>query len=191
MRVSEAIWKRRSIRKFKDEPVSYEDLEDLVNAARLAPSGANRQPLEYLIVDDPELVKEAFEYTHWAGYLDWEPSRDERPRAFIFILIDQEKRSGTSKYDVGLAAENICLMAMEKDLGTCLLASIDRDAIRSLLKVPTEKQIDLAVAVGIPDQEAIIEEVEENRIEYWMDEHGTFHVPKRRLENILYRNKWT
>lgn len=189
MRVSEAIRKRRSIRKFKAEPIPYEDLKELVKAARIAPSGANRQPLEYLIVDDPDLVKDVFKLTHWAGYLEWEPSMDERPRAFIFLLIEQDKRTKNYKYDVGLAAENICLTAVEKGLGTCLLASIDRPAIRSLLNVPSEKRIDLMVAVGVPNQEVVIEDAEEE-IEYWMDEQGTVHVPKRRLENILYRNGW-
>lgn len=190
MRIKDVIEKRRSIRKFKDKRVSYDDLKDLVKAARLAPSAANKQPIEYVIVDDPKLEKEMFAYVHWAGYLDWDPSEDERPRAYIVILVDKEKQTASYKYDVGAAAENICLMAVTKGLGTCLLGAIEKQEIRSLLNVPEEKRIDLVIAVGSPDQKAIIEEAKEGDIEYWRDEHGDFHVPKRKLGTILYHNKF-
>ena len=48
----ETIIKRRSIRRFKDMPVPYQILNNCVNAARLAPSAANLQPLEYIVVDE-------------------------------------------------------------------------------------------------------------------------------------------
>lgn len=190
MDVSESIRKRRSIRKFKDERIPYEDLEELVEAARLAPSSANKQPLEYLIVDDPELEEEIFEYTNWAGYLEWEPSKEERPRAYILVLVDEENRTENYKVDAGLAVENICLEAVGKGLGTCILGAIDRDAIKSALNIPENKRVEFAIGIGVPDHTAMFEEAERDEIEYWMDEDGDFHVPKRRLEDILYWNEF-
>ena len=52
MNLYETIIRRRSIRRFKDMPVPYGVLEKCVNAARLAPSAANLQPLEYIVVDE-------------------------------------------------------------------------------------------------------------------------------------------
>lgn len=189
MDISEAVKKRRSIRKFKDERIPYRDLENLVEAARIAPSAANKQPIEYLIVENPELEKKIFDYTEWAGYLDWEPTEEERPRAYILILLDEENKWEWYKWDAGLATENICLKAVEKGLGTCILGAIDRNAIKSILNIPEEKNLEAAIGVGIPNHEAYLEESEQNEVEYWMDENGDFHVPKRRLEDILHRNK--
>ncbi len=56
MNIQDLIVKRRSIRRFKSEPISFNVLKKLVNAGRLAPSAANMQPLEYIVVDDAELV---------------------------------------------------------------------------------------------------------------------------------------
>lgn len=190
MEVSEAIKKRRSIRKFKEKRITYETLKKLIDAGRIAPSAANLQPLEYLIVDDPELEKRVFENTEWANYIDWEPSFEERPRAYIFILIDEKNITDWYKYDVGLASENICLKALDEGLGACILAAINRDAITELLNVPENKRVDIAIALGVPDQEAKIDDSREGDVEYWIDDEENFHVPKRDLEDILHRNKF-
>lgn len=190
MKVFEAIKERRSIRKFKDETVPYSELRELVEAARIAPSAANLQPLEYLIVDDTELEKEVFQNLGWAGYVDWEPSFEERPRAYILVLVDEENETKWTSYDAGLAIENICLATVAKNLGTCILGSIDKDAIREILEIPEGKRLDLAVAIGVPDQESEIDESLNEDVEYWIDEDENFHVPKRDLDDILYRNKF-
>ncbi|MFW5932641.1 MAG: nitroreductase family protein [Candidatus Hadarchaeota archaeon] len=190
MHVSKAIRKRRSIRKFKDKRVDYDDLEALVEAARLAPSAANLQPLEYLIVDDPEIEKDIFEYTEWAGYVDWEPSFEKRPRAYILILVDEENMNKWYKYDAGLAAENICLSAVDRGLATCILGAIDRDSISEMLNAPEEKRIDLAVAVGFPDQKSDIDESADDPVRYGIDDEMNFRVPKRSLEDVLHRNRF-
>lgn len=188
MKLREAIRKRRSIREFKDKQVSYKILKELVKTAQIAPSAANIQPLEYVIVDSTELEKKLFNYTHWAGYLDWNPSKEARPRAYILVLVDKEKMTESYKYDVGAAAENICLTAVENGLGTCILGAIDKESIRELLHIPEKKKLDLAIGIGYPDQKSTIEEAENGNIHYRRDANGNFYVPKRKLEDILHRN---
>lgn len=73
-------------------------------------------------------------------------------------------------------------------MGTCILGSINKKNLREILEVPESKLIDIAIGVGYPDQEAVMEEAD-NSIEYWMDEDGTIHVPKRKLEDIIHHNK--
>lgn len=189
MDVSEAIRKRRSIRKFKDQRIPYEQLKKLVDAARLAPMGANKQPLEYLIVDDPGLERQIFQHTKWAGYLDWTPSMEERPRAYIMLLADEYNPGEWIQWDAGLAAENTCLQAVAMALGTCILGAIDRDAIKPILDIPAGKQILAAIGVGVAAHESHIEESKGGMIEYWMDADGDFHVPKKKLDDIIHHNK--
>ena len=68
MNLYETIIKRRSIRRFKAMPVAFDILENCVNAARLAPSAANLQPLEYIVVDEEPLLDIVFDTLKWANY---------------------------------------------------------------------------------------------------------------------------
>ncbi len=69
MKVYEAATQRRTIRKFKQQPIERTLLEKYVDAARLAPSASNMQPLKYVIVDEPVKVKQVFENVKWAAYI--------------------------------------------------------------------------------------------------------------------------
>ncbi len=189
MEVSEAILGRRSVRAFEDRRISRQDLEELVNYARLAPSGMNKQPLEFVVVDEPELERELFDYTNWAGAVDWNPTVEERPRAYVVILINPEVDPATEKHDAGLAAGNICLGAVEKGLGSCILGALERQSIRELLDIPEGRAVDLAVGLGYPDQEVVLEE-ERDEIDYWRDEEGVFHVPKKPPGKLIHFNGW-
>ncbi|MBS3787481.1 nitroreductase family protein [Candidatus Bipolaricaulota bacterium] len=189
MEVSQAIYSRRSIRKFKDQRIPREDLVELVEYARLAPSGMNKQPLEFVIVDEPELERELFNYTNWAGAVDWNPDPGERPRAYVLVLINHEVNPATENHDAGLAAGNVCLGAVDKGLGTCLLGAIDKKSIKGLVDIPDGLELDLAIGLGYPDQEVVLEE-ETEKLDYWLDEEGVFHVPKKPVDEVLHINRW-
>ena len=189
MDVAEAILSRRSVRKFKDKRVEREELEDLVDFGRLASSGMNTQPIEFLVVDRPEMEKEVFEQTNWAGAVDWNPDFEERPRAYIFLLINEAVEPVTENHDAGLAAGNICLGAVGKGLGTCLLGALNKEPLEDMLDIPDTRKLDLAAAVGYPNQEIAVEEGRDD-IDYWLDEAGTLHVPKRPVEKIVHFNGW-
>ncbi|MBS3783573.1 MAG: nitroreductase family protein, partial [Anaerolineae bacterium] len=91
--LEELIRKNRSYRRFdQQESVSMETLRAVVNLARLSASGANLQPLKYMLVSDPKTNEIVFPHTRWAGYLeDWDgPAEGERPAAYIIILGDTE-----------------------------------------------------------------------------------------------------
>ena len=135
----ETIIRRRSIRRFKDMPVPYEILEKCVNAARLAPSAANLQPLEYIVVDEEQLLDKVFDTLKWASYISprGNPPLGERPGAYIVVLNNGNIRADGFEYDVGLAAETIILVALEEGLGACCIGSIDRDNLMELLNAPS------------------------------------------------------
>jgi len=189
MKVSEAILARRSVRQYRDKRVPHDQLEELVNYARLAPSGMNKQPLEFVIVDDPKLERKFFDYTSWAGSVEWSPSVEERPRAYIAILINENITPATDKRDSGLAAGNICLGAVEMGLGSCLLGALEREDIKELLDIPDDRSISVVVSLGYPDQEIVLEDNQQDH-EYWREENGTFHVPKKPIDDIMHVNGW-
>lgn len=189
MEVEKAIQSRRSIRKFKDEEVERSVLEELVNFGRLAPSGMNKQPIEFLVVDQSDLERQVFDHTNWAGAVEWSPNPEERPRAYIFLVINREIKPVTEGHDAGLAAANICLGAVSKGLGTCLLGALDEEPLVELLELPENRELDLAVALGYPDQDVVLEEGV-GEIDYWLDDEGALHVPKRPKDELLHFNGW-
>jgi len=93
MNVYNTILKRRSIRRFKQKPITITVLKKLVDAARYAPSAANLQPLEFIIVNKKKLVDEIFPLTFWAGYLGDKgaPEEGRRPVAYIAALVNSKK----------------------------------------------------------------------------------------------------
>jgi nitroreductase len=182
---------RRSIRQFKPDPVPRELLEKAVNAARLAPSGANIQPLEYVVVEDDGIKKEIFAGLKWAASIapEGNPRAGREPAAYIVVLVDTELREKLFEYDVGAAMENTILTAWSEGVGSCWLLNIDRDRLRSLLGVPGKYRIDSVLALGYPDEEPQVE-VQGDSCRYWKDAEGLFHVPKRKLEDVLHRGRF-
>ncbi len=198
MDVYQAVTQRRSIREFKDIPVPYEILERCVNSARLAPSAANRQLVEYVIVDDEKLLPGMFDaVASWFGVArpkeGWPPGR--RPKAYIVSLINLEAYAerGVGRtnalYDVGLAVENIILVAEEEGLGSCAITGFNPNRLRWVLNVPDKYKTALMLALGYPDEMPVLE-VATDSIERYMDDKGVRHIPKRELKDILHRNRF-
>ena len=181
MDVYKAIQSRRTIRRFKQRPIDVELLKRFVNAARVAPSAANLQPLEYFIVSEKRL---------WAGYIKpkWTPDETERPTAYIVILV-REDLNKYYKWDVGLSAENIMLAAEEENIGSCMLLNINRKKLRGILCIPDFLLIDSVIALGYKSETAIMEDMIDS-VEYYRDEKEILHVPKRKLDDILHINKF-
>jgi nitroreductase len=178
----------RSYRRFHQEvPVPMETLEELVELARLSPSGANRQPLKFKLYNDDETNAKIFECLAWAGYLkDWGgPAEGERPAAYVLILGDTEI-SKSFAVDEGIAAQSMMLGAAEKGFGGCMLGAINRDKLRDRLEIPAQYEILLVLALGKPAESVILEEVgEDGDIQYWRDDEGGHHVPKRALDELI------
>jgi len=197
MDVYQAAISRRSIRRFKDIAVPYEALEKCVNTARLAPSGRNLQLCEYIIIDDEQLLPKVFDgITRWAGQPKPKGTLLEHtPKAYIIILINsvlEAELGGNQRmtfYDVGLAAENIILVALEQGIGTCPILSFTEDELKQVLNIPDDYKIALVVALGYPNERPVAE-VATDSVKSWVDNQGARHVPKRKLEDILHRNKF-
>ena len=188
--IYERITKRRTIRKYSEEPVPKDVLIKCVDAARLSPSGMNRQPLKYIIVNEDKLLTQVFSTTSWAGYLpNYGPTDEEMPRAYIIILLDKEICKGFG-HNAGIAAMSISMVAYEEGLGSCILGAIDRPMLKEILNVPDNLEIVLAVALGYPAEKPVVEKVKNGNIKYWLDKNDVLHVPKRELKDIVKLNRW-
>lgn len=186
MTVKEAIYARRTVRKFTQEPVSAEVLRELVDDARIGPCSANMQPLKYKLVGK-DRVDAVFPYLHWAVAIApaGDPAPDERPTAYIIITADTSIRPQNYDIDVGIAAQTIALAAQEKGLGACLMALHDKPGLAASLGLPEQVAPALAVALGYPAQKSEIYPMEEGRYKYHMTPDGTLHVPKRALDEVI------
>ncbi|MBQ7986525.1 MAG: nitroreductase family protein [Clostridia bacterium] len=184
MKVTDAIIKRRTKRKYTNQRVSRDLLETLVELARFAPMGANLQPLKYAIIDG-ELSKKVFPLTKWSGYHPEDaPEDSEMPPCYIAILGDNEiKQNGQFETDAGTAGATICLAAEELGLSTCWLGAIKREEIKELLGLSEKYSLLYLIAVGYSEQKADYVDAKGD-IKYFMN-GDVLTVPKRTLDEIL------
>ncbi len=188
---------RRSIRRFKDKAVPYEALEKCLDAGRLAPSGRNQQVCEYIVINDAEVLPGIFE--NIGGSVKMPPERggprpENTPKAYIIILINKSwegdaNRRRISLYDVGMAAENIILVAYEQGLGACPILMFHENNLKPILNIPDNYDVALVIAMGYPD-ESPVAEVATDSVGGWVDDKLVRHVPKRRPEDIIHRNRF-
>ena len=186
--IADLILANRSYRRFdQNYEIDTETLRSLVGFARCSPSGANLQPLKYVLSNTPDRNALIFPATAWAGYLrDWPgPAEGERPSAYIVILGDTtiSKNFGC---DHGIAAQSILLGAVDMGLGGCMIGSIDRDLLRRSLAIPETYEILLVIALGKPVEKVVLEDVgSDGSIKYYRDADDVHHVPKRALDDIV------
>ena len=195
MNVYEATMKRRSIRRFEDRPVPYEVLEKCVDAGRLAPSGRNQQVCEFIIVDDKQILPEMYDNIGGSAKMPPEkggPRPENTPKAYIVIVINKLLEADTNRrritlYDIGMAAENIILTALEEGLGCCPIMMFNEEGFKKALSIPESYDIGLVIVTCYPDETSVAE-VATDSTTGWVDEKLVRHVPKRKLVDILHHN---
>jgi nitroreductase len=182
------VTENRSCRRFfQDYVIGIDVLRELVDLARLSGSAGNMQSLRYILSCDPEKNDQIFQTLAWAAYLeDWPgPPEGERPSAYIVILDDKEATLSLG-CDFGIAAQSMMLGAVEKGLRGCMIASIKREKLREVLRIPKRYDILLVLALGKPKEEVVIETIDPtDSVKYWRDNKGVHHVPKRALDDII------
>ena len=186
--IRDLILGNRSYRRFYQEySIDRETLEELVDLARCSASGTNRQPLKYILTCKPEKNALIFARLSWAAALkDWPgPSEGEKPSGYITILLDTEI-SKSAGCDHGIAAQSILLGARAKDLGGCMLAAVKREGLRADFKISERYEILLVIALGKPKEKVVLEDMgQDDDFNYWNDDDGVHHVPKRSLGDII------
>lgn len=189
MNLKDLVFRNRTYRRFDESyRVEMKTLESFIELARLSSSGANRQPLKYLIYNSQEDCDRIFPSLAWAGYLrEWPgPDKGERPAAYIIVLGDQ---SITENFgiDHGIASQSIMLGATEAGLGGCMIQSIKREELRNELNLPDRYEILLVLAIGKTVEQVVIDPIRNDDVKYWRDENRVHHVPKRSLDDLILK----
>jgi len=141
MDVLEAIRQRHTVRKYKKEPLHPQDLEKLLEAARLAPSGMNLQPWELVVVTTPDqkfLLMEACSNQPFVA-----------DAGAVFCGVD-DPGAKWARVDLALAMEHIVLEATELGLGCCFIGSFSEKKVKDLLCIPSGKHVVMLLTVGHP-----------------------------------------
>ena len=183
--LSRIVSSRRTIRKFVDKPIDESIILDVLSLARLSPSGANRQPLNYVVVLDEAMRGEIFDHVKWAGYIapDGTPGEGERPTGYIAIVSD-DTISKAPDIDLGASAMTINYLLEARGIGVCWMGAIDRVAISSLLGIIEPQKLQLVLAIGYKGEEPRVVDMVDS-VKYYKDEEGVLHVPKRKLGDIV------
>jgi nitroreductase len=180
----EVILGRRTIRRFKSQAIDRATLKEIVNAGRLAATAGNRQPWEFVIVDDPALIEDVFKSLGWLG---GSPADKQRPTALIAVLLANPQDKWSAYADGGAAIQNMQLAAWSKGIGGCWIGSIDAAPVRKMLKVPDDLKLFSILALGIPAETPVIEEAEDD-VSAKRDDRGVLHVKKRKLDAVCHVN---
>ncbi len=159
MTANECITGRRSIRKFTQQPVSHELIEEIVATASYAPSWKNTQITRYIAVEGDmkaALAKCTSLYAGNGAIMEQAPmviavtmitgrSGFERDGSF-----STPKGTGWQMYDVGIASEAFCLAAYEKGLGTVIMGLFDEEDAAKVLDLPEDRELAALIAIGYP-----------------------------------------
>ncbi len=148
-----AIFKRKSIRKYLTKKVDREILTHLCYAAMQAPSAHNARPWQFLIIDDGQMIKEVSSFSQYANFAGGAP-------ALIVVLLDTRKiNEKHTKWDQDLSAatENILLELVDEGLGGCWLGlypdEIKMTMISSICHLPTYITPFSVISLGYPEKE--------------------------------------
>ncbi len=162
MELAEAIRGRRSIRKYKPDPVSEETLKTILEAVRWSPSWANTQCWEVIVVKDTEMKSKLAETLTQTN-----PARNAMTEApLILVLCGKKGVSGFKKgeaatvkgdwlmFDTGIAMQNLCLTAHALGLGTVIIGLFDHKKTEEILGVPPDREVVAMTPLGYPVAES-------------------------------------
>ncbi len=164
MDVFEAIRVRRSIRKYLPEPIPHEKLELIFEAARCAPSAANRQPWNFIVVQDAEGKKALAGAANKQTFLS-------DAAAIVAAVSDPEVSAKWHEKDTMIALEHMTLAATALGYGTCWIGAFDEEAVKRLLNIPEKMRVVALLPIGIPKETPAPR-------------------PRKGLSEIIFKEKW-
>lgn len=148
MELKEAIRKRSSIREYENKPVPENKLLNVLEAARLAPSGANRQYWKFVVVQDPLKRQELSNASGGQNHVAQAPV----VIAAVATMPEGLMRCGIPGYavDLAIAIDHMTLAAVDEGLGTCWIGAFSQEAAREILNIPSKYQIVSLLTLGFP-----------------------------------------
>ena len=148
--ILEAIERRYSVRHYKDQPVEDDKLAEVLEAARLAPSGCNLQPWKVVVVRDRAVIGSMVHAIGGQQFVEQAP-------VLVVACMNGTGYNIGNRYegaiiDITIALDHMTLQAASMGLGTCWLGNFDGEEVRALLGIPSENPIVAILALGYPDE---------------------------------------
>ena len=154
MEFYDVIKKRKSIRKYKPDPIPDDVLNRILDAGRIAPSAKNYQPWHFIVIKDPEVKKrvaEASRGQHWMA------DADVIVCGCALMDVAWGRMGGymsSFAVDLSIALEHMILAAANEGLGTCWIGAFDEKQVKEVLQVPENVRVVALTPIGYPAQEA-------------------------------------
>ncbi len=154
MKILDIIRSRRSVRKYTGEPVQDITINEILEAARWAPSGLNNQPWRFVIIKDDSFKKKISELTHYSSIV-------AGSTFLIAVFYNQPAGYNRDKdlMSIGAAIQNMLLYAHEAGIGSVWLGEIlkNKDKINALLGIDGSNEFVAITAFGFPGEEGVSE----------------------------------
>jgi nitroreductase len=180
MELTECIRYDRATREFEDRRIDRSTVEALIDAARRAGSGHNRQPWTFVAVTDPDRKAELATFGSYTTPLRNAPLG-------IVIAVDESDtryRHEHNVFDCGRAAQNLMLAATDRGLGTCPQGFRDRESAHEFLGLPEGTRVLMGFAVGHPAEE------ESGEIEGVAKDEELHHPGRKAVGEILHWERY-
>lgn len=149
MHFKELIKSRYSVREYHENKVDHQLLNEVINAARLAPSAANKQPWHFVVIDDEEMlekIKPAYDRDWFKGV------------PCVIVVLGNHKESWKRSYDqkdhcdidAAIAVDHLTLMATQLGLGTCWVCHFQDKIVNEVLHIPDHLEPIALITIGYP-----------------------------------------
>jgi len=170
MEFYDVIRTRRSIRSYRADPVPEESLNRVLEAARMAPSGSNRQPWRFYVIKDPEKrrrVAQACGGQMWIG---------QAPTVIVAagwgVHFSRGGYMGDMSFimDVGIAFTHLILAARAEGLGTCWIGDFQNTEVKKVLGLPDDEDVVAVTPLGYPDKGGFTEKTSRKPLEEIVEE---------------------
>ena len=164
MEALECIKTRRSVRKFTEQPVTKEEMAQVIETAAFAPSWKNTQIARYIVVTDKE-KKQRLADDCMMDFAFNQKNTSGAPALVVLTMItgrsgyERDGSFSTSQgthwqsFDAGVAAQTFCLAAHALGLGTVIMGIFDEDKVKQVIEVPEGQKVAALIAVGHPAEE--------------------------------------
>lgn len=172
MEVMEAIRTRRSIRKYRPDPISDQSLATVLEAARLAPTACNNQPFRIIVVKDAALRQKLVDACKGQKFVG------EAPVVLVGCALEADsypRQAGwmnSFAIDTAIVFDHITLAATSEGLGTCWIGAFEEDEVRRVLGIPSDWRVVCLTPLGIPAEQPAAR-------------------PRKALAELVCHDRWT
>lgn len=166
--LAELLTALRVVRQYRDEPVSAEDANVILEAGRWTGSAKNRQDWAFVVVDNPEAQQRLADTGSFT-----QPLRDAT------LVIVPVRLPGGYEFDIGRLAQNMMLAASARGVGSCPVTLHDTDAANAVLNLPAGHEARYALCFGYPDSQAEV-----------ASRTSRSYGGRKALEELIVRNRW-